>query len=205
MPLGEYARDVGIVDDDEEVRRTLRRMLEPLGLNVHEFATGTAFLADQRARTACSCLIVDVRLPGMSGIELYRELRAQPGTPSVVFISGHGDIPMAVDAMRDGAADFLPKPFKEQQLIDSVQRALLATSTARDTEARSRAIAKRLSVLTPREHEVLQQLLRGKRAKDIAIALGIAVKTAEEHRAHVMRKMRVTSVAQLMQICRIDP
>jgi FixJ family two-component response regulator len=141
----------------------------------------------------------------MSGIELYRELRGQPGTPSVVFISGHGDIPMAVDAMRDGAADFLPKPFKEQQLIDSVQRALLATQTARDAEARGLAIAKRLSVLTPREHDVLQHLLRGARAKDVATALGIAIKTAEEHRANVMHKMQATSIAQLIQICSIDP
>jgi FixJ family two-component response regulator len=205
MPLGEGARDVGIVDDDVELRRMVRRMLEPLGLTVHEYATGRDFLSDVDARSRCISLIVDVRLPGMSGMELYRELRAHPDAPSIVFISGHADIAMAVEAMRDGAVDFLAKPFREQQLIDSVQRALLAASTSRGAAKKAQAIARRLAVLTQREHEVLQRLLQGERAKDVATALGIATKTAEEHRANVMHKMGAKSIAQLIRICTIDP
>ena len=195
---------VAIIDDDDDVREIVHRMLTKLGMHVQAYHSAHEFLDDPR-RDDCACVVVDVRLPGISGVELHRQLRTQARVPAVVFISGYGDIPMAVDAMRNGAVDFLPKPFREQQLLDSVQRALLQSVQAREAREQQDKVAARRVTLTPRENEVLGCLLRGLRAREIGTALGIATKTAEEHRANVMHKMQATSIAQLVAMCALTP
>jgi FixJ family two-component response regulator len=192
---------VGIIDDDAGVRRVLVRMLASLNIDVREYASPREYLTDASGREACLCLVLDVRLPGMSGLDLHKLLVLDGNAPSVVFISGYADVPMAVEAMQHGAVDFLTKPVKEQQLLDVVQRALgVERLRAADKEGTIQT-AKRRSSLTPREHDVLSALLRGLRTKEIAGELGIATKTAEEHRSHVMHKMGANSIADLVRMC----
>lgn len=200
------ARDsVGVVEDDAAVREALRLMLEGLGMQVHSFASAREYFDDAVGRSRCACLVVDVRLPGVSGIELQKQLLKERRSPAIVFITGHADVPMAVEAMRRGAVDFLQKPFKEQQLLDSVQRALIRERCSSEACDRNDLAAARRSGLTPREQEVLARLLRGLRTRDIAADLGIATRTAEEHRAKVMHKMSATTIAELVQICTMTP
>jgi two-component system response regulator FixJ len=146
------------------------------------------------------CLVLDVRMPGMSGLEMQHELNVRGATIPVIFITGHGDIPMAVEAMQHGAFDFLQKPFRDQELLDRVQRAL-----TRDTEYRARLrqtdrIRERLSSLSPREREVLDLVSQGKANKMVAGDLGVSQRTVEIHRAHVMQKMEAGSLAELVRM-----
>ena len=189
---------VGVVEDDAAVRRGLCLMLEGLGIEVHAYASARDYLDDAHGRNCCTCLVLDVRLPGISGIELQRQLQQQPRAPAIVFITGHGDVPMAVEAMRNGAVDFLQKPFKEQQLLDSVQKALIAQRQARQSRDQNATTAARLACLTPREQEVLAALLRGLRSKEVATELGLSTRTVEEHRANLMRKMHAATIAELV-------
>lgn len=198
----EVAKDyVGVVEDDPVVRQAICLMLDALNIEVHAFASAREYLNDGFARDRCTCLVLDVRLPGISGMELQRQLLKQVRQPAIVFISGHGDIPMAVDAMRFGAIDFLQKPFREQQLLDSVQKALNQERDLRRSREQREALAARLTCLTPREREVLARLMLGQRTKALAAELGIATKTAEEHRANLMRKMHAATVAELVAMC----
>jgi FixJ family two-component response regulator len=192
---------VAIIDDDEQVRRLLSRMLESLNIRVYAYASTAEYLDDQEGQERCACLILDVRLPGMSGMELQKRLLTQQRMPSIVFITGHADVPTAVEAMRSGAVDFLQKPFNEQQLLDSVQQGLRVERLARESRRRGEAIADRRARLTPRENDVLSGLLRGLRTREIAVELGIATRTAEEHRANVTNKMQATSIADLITMC----
>jgi FixJ family two-component response regulator len=181
-------------------------MLKSLGIEVHSYGSASEYLNDPQGRSRCGCLVLDVRLPGMSGMELHKQLRLHSGrVPAIVFITGHGDIPMAVEAMRNGATDFLQKPFKEQQLLDSVQKALALERSWRIARDKSDVLAARLACLTPREHEVMGMLLQGARSKAIAIKLGIVTKTAEEHRANVMHKMHAKSMAELVTMVTATP
>jgi FixJ family two-component response regulator len=190
---------VFIVDDDEAVRSSMRFLIRSVGLQAQVYSSAQEFLSvyDQRHP---GCLLLDVRMPGMSGLELQQELNRRGATIPVVFITGHGDVAMAVEAMQQGAFDFLQKPFREQDMLDRVQRAL-----ARDAESRSRLAARaeiltRLATLTPRETEVLQLITRGKANKVVGAELGVSQRTVEIHRAHVMEKMHASSLAELVRM-----
>jgi len=190
---------VYIVDDDEAVRASLRFLIRSVGLPALAYASAVEFLAAYDRRDP-GCLLLDVRMPGMSGLELQQELNRRGATIPVVFITGHGDVPMAVEAMQQGAFDFLQKPFRDQDLLDRVQRAL-----ARDAESRARLAAQaeiraRLATLTPRETEVMRLITRGKANKVVGAELGVSQRTVEIHRAHVMEKMHASSLAELVRM-----
>jgi len=196
---------VGVVEDDDAVREALCLMLRSLDIEVFAYASAREYLDDSQGRSRCTCLVLDVRLPGISGMELHKQLVLQKQAPAVVFITGHGDIPMAVEAMRNGAVDFLQKPFREQRLLDSVQKALAVERCSVQARDKSEIETARLACLTPRENEVLVGLRRGLRTKEIASELGIATKTAEGHRARVMRKMHASTIAELVMISSATP
>ena len=190
---------VYIVDDDEAVRSSVRFLTRSVGLQAQAFVSAQEFLGAYDPRQP-GCLLLDVRMPGMSGLDLQQELNRRGATIPVVFITGHGAVPMAVEAMQQGAFDFLQKPFRDQDLLDRVQRAL-----ARDTESRSRLAARaeilaRLATLTPRETEVMRLVTRGKANKVVGADLGVSQRTVEIHRAHVMEKMRASSLAELVRM-----
>lgn len=188
-----------VVDDDEAVRNSLRLLLKSVGLAAAALPTAQEFLSTYRPDQP-GCLVLDVRMPGMSGIELQQQLNLRGAVIPVIFISGHGDIPMAVEAMQQGAFDFLQKPFRDQDLIDRIQRALAKDQTNR-AELQERArIHERLASLTPREREVLMLVTSGKPNKVMAGDLGVSQRTAEIHRARVMEKMGASSLAQLVRM-----
>jgi two-component system, LuxR family, response regulator FixJ len=190
---------VFVVDDDEGVRNSLRFLLKSVGLSAHTLASAADFLATYRPREP-GCLVLDVRMPGMSGLELQQQLNLRGAVIPVIFITGHGDIPMAVEAMQQGAFDFLQKPFRDQDLIDRIQRALERDARNRAALVEHDSIRKRLESLTPREHEVLVLMTRGKPNKVMAAELGVSQRTVEIHRARVMEKSGATSIAQLVRM-----
>lgn len=188
-----------VVDDDEAVRGSLKLLLKSAGLMARAYPSAAEFLAAHDDGQP-GCLLLDVRMPGMSGLELQDELNRRGAIIPVIFITGHGDVPMAVEAMRRGAMDFLQKPFRDEDLIDRVNRAL-----ARDRDNRAQleardAIRGRLARLTPRESQVLRLLAAGKSNKQMAGDLGVSQRTVEIHRAHLMHKTEATSVAQLVRM-----
>ena len=190
---------VHVVDDDDAVRSSLRLLLKSVGLPTVAHASAHEFLAawdgDQPG-----CLVLDVRMPGMSGIELQAELNQRGAIIPVIFISGHGDIPMAVEAIQHGAFDFLQKPFRVQDLIDRVQRALASDAEHRQLLQQRETLRQRFDLLTPREQEVLQLVTQGKANKVMAGDLGVSQRTVEIHRARVMEKMGAQSLAQLVRM-----
>jgi two-component system, LuxR family, response regulator FixJ len=197
--MKEKPATVFIVDDDTGVRSSIRVLLKSVGLATTPLASAQEFLAAFDPAQP-GCLILDIRMPGMSGMELQQELNLRGAIIPVIFITGHGDIPMAVEAMQHGAFDFLQKPFRDQDLIDRIQKAL-----ARDRENRASLqehgrIKAKLESLTPRETEVLNLMTQGKQNKVMAAELGLSQRTVEIHRAHVMEKMGVSSVAQLVRM-----
>lgn len=188
---------VAVVDDDHAVREALCLMLDPLAIRVQSYANAREFL-DAPGSRECACLVLDVRMPGISGIDLQRRLIETGWHIPVIFITGHGDVPMAVEAMRLGAVDFLQKPVKEQQLVDVVQRTLESARERCRLRRATDVVAARVACLTPREREVLDLLVKGRRSKDIATALGVSLKTVEEYRGNILRKMHVASTAELL-------
>jgi len=197
--MKERAPVVFIVDDDDAVRGSLRLLLKSVGLAATALPTAQEFL-DKYDPQQPGCLILDVRMPGMSGMELQQQLNVRGATIPVIFITGHGDIPMAVEAMQQGAFDFLQKPFRDQDLIDRIQRALAKDVTTR-TELNERSrLRERLDSLTPREREVLALVTSGKPNKIMAADLGVSQRTVEIHRARVMEKMHASSLAQLVRM-----
>ena len=190
---------IHLVDDDEAFRDSLLWLLESHDYQVacHDSAEG--FLARYQPGAGSGCLILDIRMPGMSGLELYEELQARGNTWPVIFITGHGDVPMAVQAVKRGAHDFLEKPFNQQSLLDAVESALAASRSRRASEAARVAIEDRLASLTSREREVLDKVIEGKMNKVIADELGISIKTVEAHRGKMMDKMGARSIADLVQ------
>jgi two-component system, LuxR family, response regulator FixJ len=197
--MNHSAPTVFIVDDDEAVRSALRLLMKSAGHAATCFESAQDFLARYSAQQP-GCLVLDVRMPGMSGMELQHELNSRGAIIPVIFISGHGDIPMAVEAMQHGAFDFLQKPFKDQDLLDRVAKAVAADATARAELLQVEQIRALLATLTPREREVLNMVVSGKPNKIMAADLSLSQRTVEVHRARVMEKMRARSLAQLVRM-----
>jgi RNA polymerase sigma factor (sigma-70 family) len=192
------AQRVYVVDDDEAMRDSLAWLLESHGHRVVAFPSAAAFLEAYRPELR-GCLVLDVRMPGMSGIELHERLRALRATLPVLFITGHGDVPMAVSAVKKGAVDFVEKPFADADLLRLVGQALELERRQLDARLRDAEVRRRIDSLTEREREVLGLVVAGKLNKQIADELGISPKTVEVHRARVMEKMAAGSVAELVQ------
>lgn len=189
-----------IVDDDHSVRRGLDRLMRSHGLHAETFASAQEFLVKRGDYDGPGCLVLDVRMPGLSGMELQAELaRTGPALP-IVFITGHGDIPISVQAMEAGAVDFLSKPFTDRDLMAAVAVAVQKSCTTRAEHSGRARIQRRVDALTPRESEVLELLVRGMLNPQIAAELGITEKTVKVHRARVMRKMGTESLADLVRM-----
>jgi two-component system, LuxR family, response regulator FixJ len=198
----QLSRDcIGLIEDDDAVRHGIGIMLETLNIDVMSYASATDFLKDAPARRRCKCLILDVRLPDMSGIELQKQLTMQHSVPAIVFISGHAEVSIVVECVRRGAIDFLQKPFKEQQLIDSVQIALTQARVSESNRFQLDATERKLASLTIRERDVLAGLVKGFRNKEIASQLKLSTRTIEEHRQNLMHKLQLTTIAELMNFC----
>jgi len=195
---------VFIVDDDEAVRDSLRWLLEANGYRVRSYASAETFLEDYDPNQV-GVLIADVRMPGMSGLELQEQLIARKAPLPIVFITGHGDVPMAVTTMKKGAIDFLEKPFNESDLREIVAR-MLEQATQRVSKFQAqRDHEAMLARLTAREQQVLERIVAGRLNKQIADDLGISIKTVEAHRANIMEKLEVTTVADLMKVALAKP
>lgn len=190
---------VHIVDDDDAMRDSLKWLLESRGLEVELYASGDEFLK-AFDNGFCGCLVLDVRMNGMSGLDLYERLQARGCTLPVIFITGHGDVPMAVSALKKGAVDFIEKPFNDQDILGLIEECMQQDLAAAVKRAESASVAQRLDSLTQREQEVLAMVVAGKLNKQIADELGISIKTVEVHRSRVMQKMGANSVAELVQI-----
>jgi FixJ family two-component response regulator len=188
---------VYLVDDDAAVRDALGLLLRSVGLECEVFASALEFLESLDPDRHC-CLVADIRMPGLSGLELQQRLNEQRAGIPIVFITGHGDVPMAVTAMKSGATDFVQKPFRDQDLLDRIHKALAQDREQRDRRAEEQAIRKRLELLTPRETEVMQRVVRGQANKVIAMDLGVSQRTVELHRARVMHKLGMRSLAELV-------
>jgi FixJ family two-component response regulator len=187
-----------VVDDDEAMRDSLRWLLESAGYRVEAYASGTEFLAAYDPDTG-ACLLLDVRMPGLSGLSVQEMLIECGRAIPVIFLTGHGDVPMAVSAVRRGAVDFVEKPFNDRALLAVIGAAVSARRLALTARARQGLFASRLATLSPREREVMECVVAGKLNKVIADELGISIKTVEVHRARVMQKLGVSSVAELAQ------
>jgi len=188
-----------IVDDDPAVRDALQWLLKSRSVQSQVWGSAEAFLASASCEL-CGCLLLDVRMPGMSGIELFDRLRALNCRLPVIFLTGHGDVPMAVQALKDGAFDFIEKPYDDNALVDKVLAALEHDTKRCIREKSLREVQHRLEQLTQREQEVMHQILAGKLNKVIADELGIAMRTVEVHRSHIFEKMQVRSAVELSQV-----
>nr|WP_114649968.1 response regulator transcription factor [Pseudothauera hydrothermalis] len=187
-----------VVDDDEALRDSLVWLLESNGYRVSAYESAEAFLSGYSAQWI-GCLVLDVRMPGMSGLELFEELGRRRCTLPVIFITGHGDVPMAVSALKKGAVDFIEKPFSDRDMLGLIEQCLTTEREQRAKRRQEADTARRLAQLTQREREVLDLIVVGKLNKQIADVLGISIKTVEVHRARVMEKMGVHSLAELVQ------
>lgn len=196
---GDAAPIVFVVDDDEGARNSLRFLLKSVGLPAAAFNSAREFLATY-APSQAGCLVLDVRMPGMSGLELQQELNRRGAVIPVIFVTGHGDVPMAVEAVQHGAFDFVQKPYREQEMLDRIQRALAKDRASRQALQERDRIRARLASLTPREREVMALMTLGKPNKVMAAELGLSQRTVEIHRAHVMEKSGAASVAQLVRM-----
>ena len=190
---------VYIVDDDDGMRRALSVLMSTVGYNVVAFERAAEFLQKLDPNQP-GCLVLDVRMPEMSGLEVQQQLNRNGSMLPVILMTGHGDIPMAVQAMKDGAFDFLQKPFRDQDLIDRINAALKQDAENRETVERHADLKRRNESLTPREHEVMAMVVDGRANKVIAIDLGLSERTVEIHRANVMEKMQARSVAHLVKM-----
>lgn len=190
---------VFIVDDDEPVRDSLKMLMRSVGLNAETFSGAAEFL-EAYDPDRPGCLVLDIRMPGMSGMELQEKLNEIHAILPIIFITGHGDVPMAVKAIQYGAADFIQKPFRDQDLLDRINKAIEQDASNRAQLLETRDIEERLSNLTPREKEVLELIVDGRPNKVIAADLEVSQRTVEIHRARVMDKMRASSLAHLVRM-----
>ena len=189
---------VFVVDDDADIRDSMRMLLEVAGYKVRCFTSAKHFLIDDHPKHGC--LIADVRMPDMSGLELQVEVTRRHIDLAVIIITGHGDVPLAVQAMKAGAIDFLEKPFDDDMMLASIRKAMEIGSQARSRTAESKAAKDLLSALTPRERSVLDKLVQGRSNKIVAYELGISPRTVEIHRAHIMTKMEASSLSDLVRL-----
>jgi two-component system, LuxR family, response regulator FixJ len=190
---------VHVVDDDEAVRDSLSLLLESAGLSVRTYDSATTFLT-ALPNLAAGCVLTDVRMPGLDGLELQRRLTQLGVRLPVIVMTGHGDVPIAVEALKAGASDFIEKPFDDAQLLAAISSALAASQRKLDDESAVAQIAARITSLTPREREVLDRLVAGQPNKTIAYDLGSSPRTVEVHRARVMEKMGVRSLPELVRM-----
>lgn len=188
---------VFVVDDDDRVRRAVRRLLESVGLAVRTFASVAEFLEEYQP-SAPGCIVLDVRMPGLSGLDLQAMLLERQISIPVIFVTGHGTIPMSVRAMKAGAVDFIEKPFDDQTLLEAIRTALERDERQRASESERADVLRRLALLTPREREVFERVIAGRLNKQIAAELGTSEQTVKIHRGRVMAKMGADSVAQLV-------
>jgi len=190
---------VFVVDDDQAMRKSLKWLIESVGMQVESYASADEFIRNYYPGRS-GCLLLDVRMPGMSGLDLQEQFIRQNIKIPIIIITGHGDVPMAVRAMKAGAVDFIEKPFNDEFLLDSIRKALALDVQQRTFQAQRAEIATRLAHLTPREHEVMEMVTNGKSNKEIANQLGVSTKTVEAHRARVMEKMEASSLAELVRM-----
>ena len=205
MAVTEPRRTVYVVDDDASVRKSVGRLLRTAGLQVEAFASADEFLAHPSSNET-ACLLLDLKMPGRNGLELQEALVAARKPIPIVFVSGHGDIPASVRAMKGGAVDFLTKPYSVEELLEAVERAMAKDKRDRREQAQVTELESRARALTPREAEVLRLVVRGLLNKQVAAELGISEKTVKVHRARVMHKMRADSMADLVRMAgRLPP
>jgi len=197
--MSEATPTVVVIDDDSAIRESLKSLFRSVGLDVRALASVSEFVNSERPEGP-SCLILDVRLPGKSGLDLQRELAAANTRLPVIFITGHGDIRMSVRAMKDGAIEFLTKPFRDQDLLDAVQLGLARDRVRREEERSLASLRDRFETLTLREREVMAEVVRGRLNKQIAFDIGISEVTVKVHRGQVMRKMKASSLPDLARM-----
>lgn len=190
---------VHVVEDDEAVRDSLAMLLGSEGLPVATFALATEFL-DQWTPATAGCIVLDIRMPGMDGMALQKALKERNSLLPIIFVTGHGDVPLAVEAMRQGAIDFIQKPYREDALLAKIHQALALDEKQRETLLQHQNIRERLTTLTPREKEIMRRMIAGQANKVIAIELEISQRTVEIHRSRVMHKMGTHSLAHLVRM-----
>jgi FixJ family two-component response regulator len=198
-PLKQSPPVVFVVDDDSAVRESIDSLIRSVGLRVESFSSANEFLSYKRS-DAPACLVLDVRMPGQSGLDLQRELAAENRTIPIVFITGHGDIPMSVRAMKAGAVEFLTKPFRDQDLVDAIHQAIERDRATLRLQSELAELHRRYHLLSPREREVMGLVVNGLLNKQIAAELGTAQITVKIQRGNVMKKMQTTSVADLVRM-----
>ncbi len=197
--MGTHKGKVHIVDDDDAVRKSLQLLFRTVGIDAVAHVSGDAFL-DQFDDSVEGCILLDIRMPGMSGLEVQKQLQERGSTLPIIFITGHGDVPMAVEAMQLGAFDFLQKPFRDQDLMDRVSRALSDNQEQREKTEFQQEVTQRYETLTPREKEVMACVVKGQANKVIAMDRDVSQRTVEIHRARVMEKMQARSLADLVRM-----
>jgi FixJ family two-component response regulator len=190
---------VYVVEDDEAVRDSLELLLKSDGKPVKTYESATAFLKDYSDKMA-GCIVLDIRMPGMDGMELQKKLNEKHSILPIIFVTGHGDVPMAVDAMKEGAVDFIQKPYREEALLEKIEAALKQDLEQRKSLDEKQEIIRRVKSLTPREHEIMDRMIAGQANKVIAIELEISQRTVEIHRSRVMHKMGTHSLAHLVRM-----
>jgi len=190
---------VYVVDDDQAIRHAMELLMRSVGLEYEIFHSGDDFL-ENHTNDRAGCLVLDIRMPGLGGLELQEKLNEIGSTLPIIFITGHGDVPMAVEAMQKGAVDFIQKPFRDQELLDRISEALKTDQERRSAREEQADVQNRVDKLTNREHQVLDLVVTGKPNKVIAYELGVSQRTVEIHRARVMEKMQAKSLADLVRM-----
>ncbi|MBZ2167523.1 response regulator FixJ [Marinobacter sp. F4216] len=197
--MTDIQQTVYIVEDDEAVRDSLELLLKSDGKSVKPYENAMAFLKDYSDQMA-GCIVLDIRMPGMDGMELQKKLNEKHSILPIIFVTGHGDVPMAVDAMKEGAVDFIQKPYREEALLEKIEAALAQDREQRKSLDEKQEIIRRIKTLTPREHEIMDRMIAGQANKVIAIELEISQRTVEIHRSRVMHKMGTHSLAHLVRM-----